>query len=465
MLLYLDCTNGIDGDRLVAALLDLSGARPGARGPLDKVVRPALKAAGIDPRLATVEAVRRDGEAALVFGVADAPGFASFDELIMSMYASGVGQAVADAVAAVADRLRAAEGAVYGERDERHPELSGAATAVELIAAAALVHDLAPERVVASPPALGAGASEAGAPGSGETSFDAAAVVVQLLHGLPVAGRDDDRRMETDVDAGADGDAEAVAKGEPTTPSGAALLAQFADAFGAAPAGAVVRRGAGAARHARPGGADVLRVALIDAATEESGAPDAGVGGRGAAGGRPGEPEAAVVADAPEAAAGPSSATASAPGLPPADHVVLETNIDDMSAELLSHAAETLREAGALDVWMTPALMKKGRPGTVLHVLAAADDRERLAGLVFAETTTFGVRVVPAGRLYAEERRETVRIAGHDIGVRLAFAHGRLATVSPEYEDCRRAAADLGRPARVVYEAAQARARSRFSCV
>ncbi|RPI30670.1 MAG: DUF111 family protein, partial [Actinomycetota bacterium] len=101
-------------------------------------------------------------------------------------------------------------------------------------------------------------------------------------------------------------------------------------------------------------------------------------------------------------------------------------------------------------------LMKKGRPGTVLHVLAAANEQERLAGIVFAETTTFGLRVLPVGRLYAEERRETVRIAGHDIGVRLGYAQGRLATVSPEYEDCRRAAAELGRPVRVVYEAAQA---------
>jgi hypothetical protein len=142
---------------------------------------------------------------------------------------------------------------------------------------------------------------------------------------------------------------------------------------------------------------------------------------------------------------------------------VLETNIDDMSAELLAHAAEALREAGALDVWMTPALMKKGRPGTVLHVLAPANEQERLAAIVFAETTTFGLRVLPVGRLYAEERRETVRIAGHDVGVRLGYAQGRLATVSPEYEDCRKAAAELGRPVRVVYEAAQARARGRFS--
>ncbi len=147
----------------------------------------------------------------------------------------------------------------------------------------------------------------------------------------------------------------------------------------------------------------------------------------------------------------------------PLDHVVLEANIDDMSPELLAHAADVLRGSGALDVWMTQALMKKGRPGVVLHVLAADSDQRRLADVVFAETTTFGLRVVPVGRLYAEERRETVKLGGHEIRVRLSLVDGRPATVSPEYEDCRRAADKLGRPAMVVYEAAQAAARARFS--
>jgi uncharacterized protein (DUF111 family) len=145
------------------------------------------------------------------------------------------------------------------------------------------------------------------------------------------------------------------------------------------------------------------------------------------------------------------------------DHVVLEASIDDMTPELLAHAADALREAGALDVWMSQALMKKGRPGVVLHVLTAAADRERLAQAVFAETSTFGLRVVPCDREYAEERRESVKIGKLKVGVRLSFVGGRLATVSPEYEDVRRVAAAVGRPARVVYEAAQSAARSRFS--
>jgi uncharacterized protein (DUF111 family) len=183
----------------------------------------------------------------------------------------------------------------------------------------------------------------------------------------------------------------------------------------------------------------VLRAVLVDPA----GVPDAAGAG----------PDADAVAAVLDAQGGHG----------PGDHVVLEANIDDMTPELLAHAANALREAGALDVWMSEALMKKGRPGVVLHVLAPAADRERLAEAVFSETTTFGLRVVACAREYVEERRESVKIGKLKVGVRLSFVHGRLATVSPEYDDVRRVATAVGRPARVVYEAAQSAARSRFS--
>ncbi len=197
------------------------------------------------------------------------------------------------------------------------------------------------------------------------------------------------------------------------------------------------RIGYGAGRREVPGRPNVLRAVLVDPA--------------------------AVPDDADAGEPGPAAGAAQASGHGPGDHVVLEANIDDMTPELLAHAANALREAGALDVWMSQALMKKGRPGVVLHVLAAAADREPLADAVFSETTTFGLRVVPCDRLYAEERRETVKIGKLKVSVRLSFVGGRLASVSPEYEDVRRVAAAVGRPARVVYEAAQSAARSRFS--
>ncbi len=247
--------------------------------------------------------------------------------------------------------------------------------------------------------------------------------MLSLLSGLPTAGG---------APAVPAGETPAAQLGELTTPTGAALLAHYAGAFGGVPAGRVERIGYGAGRREVPGRPNVLRAILVDPA----GMPD-----------EPATP----------------AAPASDGGHGPGDHVVLEANIDDMTPELLAHAADALRESGALDVWMSRALMKKGRPGVVLHVLAAAADRERLAEAVFSETTTFGLRVVPCGREYVEERRESVKIGKLKVSVRLSFVDGRLATASPEYEDVRRVAAAVSRPARVVYEAAQSAARSRFS--
>ena len=519
MILYLDCSNGISGDMLVAALLGVAGATADKAGPLDKVVRPALKAAGIDKRLVSLRGVQRGEIDALAFRVPEGPGFATFDELIMSMYASKLDQAVADGVARLAQRMAAAESEVHGVDVAHLHELSGIDTAVDLISAVALLHHLRPERVVASPVVLGNGTVDTA---HGVLPVPAPAVAV-LAHGLPTADLPDD----------------GVTLGELTTPTGAALLAEFADDFGPAPAGEVAAVGYGAGTREVPGRLNVLRALLIEPAPEREdtmdeqrestgGRDDSGVARRtesGVAGGvrreRPpenaelrvrdteGEPpatdpqpgpqgrdaeaepptadprpepkgrdaaaEAAVTAgrseaETPEAEpteetpdAAPADSTPAADGPVTLDHVVLETNIDDMSPELLAHAADALREAGAVDVWMSPATMKKGRPGVVLHVLCEDADRQRLTEVLFGETSTFGVRVLPVGRIYAEERRESVTIGKLKIGVRLGFVGGRLVTVSPEYEDVRRVAAAVGRPAKVVYEAAQAAARARFS--
>lgn len=478
MILYLDCSNGVSGDMLVAALLGLAGATPDEAGPLEEVVRPALKAAGIDPRLVTLQAVESGGVEALSFRVADAPGFATFDELIMAMYASKVGQEVADDVAAVAQRMAAAESEVHGEDEAHLHELSGVDTAADLISAAALVQHLAPDHVMASPPALGWGVVHTA---HGELPVPAPAVAA-LVRGLPVA--------EEDL-------SEEHAVGELTTPTGAALLAHFVERFGPAPAGAVAAMGTGAGQRVLLDRANVLRATLIEPAAvpegetvmeqqepqEDTGAHVPWEGVELEADAEPGhaESEERATEEHPETRAGVSSLQGE-PGQgqvelkaeeAPAQkepgpsgtegHVVLETNIDDMSAELLAHAADALRKAGAVDVWLTPAIMKKGRPGSVLHALVAAADRDRLADVIFAETSTFGLRVLPVGRLYARERYDTVTIAGSQVGVRMAFVDDRLVTVSPEFEDCRAVAAAVGRPVKVVYEAVQAAARKRFS--
>ena len=205
MILYLDCSSGISGDMLVSALLSLAGDAEGHTRTLDDVVRPALKAAGIDRRLVSVYDVRRGGVDALSFRVPEGPGFSTFDELIMAMYASSLDQRVADRVAALSQRMAAAEAEVHGAHLHLElDELGGLDTAVDLISAVTLIQHLAPERIVASPPELGGGTVLMA---HGELNVPAPAVAV-LLRGLPTAPLDPTGRA-----------------GELVTPTGEALLA------------------------------------------------------------------------------------------------------------------------------------------------------------------------------------------------------------------------------------------------
>jgi uncharacterized protein (TIGR00299 family) protein len=187
---------------------------------------------------------------------------------------------------------------------------------------------------------------------------------------------------------------------ELTTPTGAALVTTLASHFGALPALHLTAQGFGAGDKEFPGQANVLRVLI-------------------------GERTSAV-----------ESTSVS----------ILEANIDDSTPQVLGYAMERLFAAGALDVTLTPIYMKKNRPATMLSVIAAPELAEQLAAILFAETSTLGLRIVQA------ERRVLAR---HIAEVETSFGKIRIkyndqGTFTPEYEDCRQAAAAKGVPLRAV---------------
>ena len=141
---------------------------------------------------------------------------------------------------------------------------------------------------------------------------------------------------------------------------------------------------------------------------------------------------------------------------------LIETNIDDMSPELLAYVQERLFELGARDVWFTPIQMKKNRPATMLSALLPADLESQAAMLVMRETTTLGVRVRPAARYEAE--RETVELETSlgAVRVKVKRLDGRAVSASPEYEDCRRLALERGMPLQDVYRVVQTEAGERL---
>jgi uncharacterized protein (TIGR00299 family) protein len=121
---------------------------------------------------------------------------------------------------------------------------------------------------------------------------------------------------------------------------------------------------------------------------------------------------------------------------------VLEANIDDSTPEVLGYAMERLLSAGALDVTLSPLLMKKNRPGTLLRVVAKPADREALAELVLRETSTLGLRVYEAERRVQPRQLVEVETPHGKVRVKVA-ANGGFA---PEFEDCRQVAETMGVP-------------------
>jgi uncharacterized protein (TIGR00299 family) protein len=142
------------------------------------------------------------------------------------------------------------------------------------------------------------------------------------------------------------------------------------------------------------------------------------------------------------------------------DAVVIETNIDDMSPEILPHVIDRMLAAGAQDAWTTPIVMKKGRAATTLSVLCDDATKATLIDIVFTETTTLGLRVSSVKKHTLARRWVEVDVDGHLIRVKLAARDGRVMSVAPEYEDARTAALATWRPLREIYEQASLLARS-----
>ncbi len=133
---------------------------------------------------------------------------------------------------------------------------------------------------------------------------------------------------------------------------------------------------------------------------------------------------------------------------------VLEANLDDLSPQVLAYAMERLLAEGALDVFSVPVQMKKGRPGALLTVLAKMEDANRLAKLIFAETTTLGVRRREEQRQTLSRRWENVDTTWGPVRVKIASMNGSISNYAPEFEDCRKLAETHHVPLKQVMEEA-----------
>jgi uncharacterized protein (TIGR00299 family) protein len=146
------------------------------------------------------------------------------------------------------------------------------------------------------------------------------------------------------------------------------------------------------------------------------------------------------------------------PALESDEVVVLEATIDDSSPQIYEHVLERLFAAGARDAFLEPVVMKKSRPGTTLRVLAEPADRDRLAAIVFAETSTIGLRYATWRRLVLPREERHVETPYGSVRVKVAHAPDGTLNVAPEFEDCRALAHARRVPLKVVQQAALAAA-------
>ena len=399
-ILYIDAFSGISGDMFLGALVDAGLAEADLRAALEE-----LPIGGYE---LLVRKENRGGLAATRVEVkldpkAEQPHrhLKDIEEIINQCGVRSAECGVKDKAKAVFRRLAEAEARVHGTTAEKvHFHEVGAVDAiVDIFGVCAGLEMLGVERVVASPLPMGSGSVDAA---HGRLPVPVPAVV-ELMKGIPIRLRQ-----------GYGGQARACdEEGELTTPTGAALAVTLAEAFGPMPPMTVETVGYGAGSREGNRVPNVLRV-LVGRAVGQT--------------------------DAAEA-----------------DTVwLLEANVDDASGETLGAATQALFEAGAMDVWLTAATMKKGRPGVVLACLAAEGLVAAVEEAIFRETPTFGVRRSAVERTKLAREHATVQTAFGPVRVKVGRRGGRVVTASPEYEDCRRLAAERGVALREVYAAAMA---------
>ena len=133
---------------------------------------------------------------------------------------------------------------------------------------------------------------------------------------------------------------------------------------------------------------------------------------------------------------------------------VLEANIDDMTGEMAACAVERLFAAGALDAWIEPIQMKKGRPALKISILCQRADREKMGQALMRETTTIGLRYYEVGRMELHRQQVRVSTPYGEVRIKVSSGDGGMKTVSPEFEDCKTVSEKAGMPLKDIMSAA-----------
>jgi pyridinium-3,5-bisthiocarboxylic acid mononucleotide nickel chelatase len=444
---YLDCFSGISGDMFLGALIDagvpptvfeqaVSALNLGARLEISRVNRSGISATKVDVIVKGEKDAPREQQAETpehgcsqshshphqhvadhhhdLGGHRHGRGLKEICEIIRE---AALSESAKNAAIAMFEKLGAAEAKIHNVPVEQiHFHEVGAVDAlVDIVCAAVGAEWLAVDEFVCSPLNVGGGTVTCA---HGTFPIPAPATV-ELLKGAPIYS--------------------SGLQAELVTPTGAAIVATLVKRFEPFPKMTIEKAGYGAGTRDFAGHANVLRITVGQSLAEKI----AGEGTR------------ATQASAPEASATQAPATqASSTHISIETIAVLEANLDDMNPQVFGYLMDSLLEGGALDVFSTPVQMKKNRPGTLLTTLAKPEDTDRLAKIIFAETTTLGVRVREEQRQVLQRRWQSVSTRFGEVRIKIANLNGTVTSYAPEYEDCRRIAAEQRVPLKLVMQEA-----------
>ncbi len=386
MLAYFDCFSGISGDMTLGAFISLGVPVEWLNGELQRLPLPDVEV--------VTRPVSRHGISAqqVQVVVKDASVSRNYSQIRQLIQNSPLGDAVKKNSLAVFEKLAEAEAGIHGRpKGKVHfHEIGGADAIADIVGSALCVEYLGIDRIVSSKIPLGRGIVNC----SHGTIPVPAPATVAVLKNIPVYGVELDHEI--------------------VTPTGAALIATLADAFGEIPAMRIDRVGYGAGQHEFEALPNLLRI-MIGINHPDDSQPTGG-GRRETIG-------------------------------------VLETCVDDMNPEHIGFMMDRLYEDGALEVYLLPIFTKKNRPGTLVQVLGRIEQLEKLMQRLLAESTSLGVRYHHTTRLTLEREMVTVESPFGAIRVKQITDLGGEKRIVPEYEVCRKIAIESRLPLRSVYEA------------
>ena len=432
---YLDCFSGISGDMFLGALVD-AGVSPdlfhkavaaldvGATLSISRVDRAGIAATKVDVIVNGVKDMPREevlqhthaghspeghkdtSDSAHSHEHTHSDGTAhtheaghhrGLGEILEIIAAAPISESAKQVSSRIFESLGTAESKVHNVAVEQiHFHEVGAADAiVDIVCAAIGAEALAVDRFVCSPLNVGSGTVQCV---HGVMPVPAPATL-ELLKGIPIYAGDVQKEL--------------------VTPTGAAIVRELARSFEPYPLMTVEMVGYGAGTLDFAGYANVLRLAIGEAISSS----------------------------------GSASATNDRPSSE-VEVVVLEANLDDLNPQVIGYMVEQLLAEGALDVFTTPVQMKKSRPGTLLTVLATPGGEQALRNLIFRESSTLGIRSRREKRHVLARRHETVQTPWGDVRIKVGSMAGSDSQIAPEYEDCRRIAAEHHVPLKVVIQEA-----------